>query len=91
MDNAKPSEPRLGKYAFLIHPTSLEDLFASGPLSFSEFTANQRKNWERWIASWSQRRYEPGVAFHQPVIRSHAGGYAEGATAPNERLVARNF
>lgn len=78
MVNARTSEACLGKYAFLIHPTSLEDLFASGPLSFSDFTANQRRNWERWIASWSQRRYEPGVAFHQPAIRSHAGGYAEG-------------
>ncbi|HTT39743.1 MAG TPA: hypothetical protein VMH32_19010 [Burkholderiales bacterium] len=72
------SEPCLGKYAFLIHPTSLEDLFASGPTAFSRFTPGQRQNWERWIASWSQRRYEPGVAYHLPVLRSLAGGYVEG-------------
>jgi predicted amino acid dehydrogenase len=78
MDKTKSTEACLGKFAFLIHPTSLEDLYASGPKSFSEFTAAQRQKWEAWIASWSQRRYEPGIAYHLPALRSRAGGYAEG-------------
>lgn len=78
MEPTRLSEPCLGRYAFLIHPTSLEDLYASGPTAFSRFTPGQRQNWERWIASWSQRRYEPGIAYHLPVLRSQAGGYVEG-------------
>lgn len=78
MDKTERSGPCLGRYAFLIHPTSLEDLFASGPMAFSGFTAHQRQNWERWVASWSQRRYEPGIAYHLPVLCSQAGGYVEG-------------
>jgi predicted amino acid dehydrogenase len=78
MDNPNPSGPCLGRYAFLIHPTSLEDLYASGPTAFSRFTPTQRERWERWIASWSQRRYEPGIAYHLPALHSRAGGYVEG-------------
>jgi len=78
MDTTKQAEPCLGRYAFLIHPTSSEDLYASGPSAFANLTARQRANWERWIASWSQRRYEPGIAYHLPVLRSRAGGYVEG-------------
>ena len=78
MDSMKPSEPCLGRYAFLIHPTSLEDLYSSGPGTFANLTPRQRQNWEQWIASWSQRRYEPGIAYHLPVLRSQAGGYVEG-------------
>jgi predicted amino acid dehydrogenase len=68
----------LGRFGFLIHPTTADDLYASGPVSLSEMSARQRGNWERWIASWSERHYEPGVAYHLPKICSQAGGYAEG-------------
>jgi predicted amino acid dehydrogenase len=78
MDVPNLSEPCLGKFAFLIHPTSLEDLYASGPIELTKLTPRQRENWERWISSWSQRRYEPGIAYHLPVLRSQAGGYVEG-------------
>jgi predicted amino acid dehydrogenase len=78
MDKPKSAEQCLGRYAFLIHPTSLEDLYASGPAAFSGLTPTQRQRWERWIASWSQRRYEPGIAYHLPALHSRAGGYVEG-------------
>lgn len=68
----------LGKYAFLIHPTTSDDLYTSGPASFRDLTLAQRHNWERWIASWSQRHYEPGIVYHLPAVHSRAGGYAEG-------------
>jgi predicted amino acid dehydrogenase len=78
MDNISPSEHCLGKYAFLIHPTSAKDLYESGPPEFCDLAPMQRKNWEQWIASWSRRHYDPGIAYHLPAIHSKMGGYAEG-------------
>jgi predicted amino acid dehydrogenase len=68
----------LGRFAFLIHPTSLEDLHESGPSAFARLAPGRRQRWERWIASWSQRRYEPGIAYHLPALHSRAGGHVEG-------------
>ena len=68
----------LGKFAFLIHPTEFDDLIACQPPAFDGFDEAQRENWRDWLASWSSRRFEPGVVYHLPAIRSKQGGYAEG-------------
>ncbi len=68
----------LGRYAFLIHPTSLDELHLSAPPCFDHFSAEQRAGWCDWIGSWSARHYEPGIAYHLPAMHSRAGGYVEG-------------
>jgi predicted amino acid dehydrogenase len=73
-----PRGPCLGKFAFLIHPTTLDDLHLSGPPAFDQFAPSERAGWQDWIASWSAHHYEPGIAYHLPAIHSRAGGYAEG-------------
>ena len=78
MDRKPPPEPCIGRFAFLIHPTCLDDLYACGPGAFARLTAGQQINWQRWITSWSQRHHEPGIAYHLPSMRSHAGGFVEG-------------
>jgi predicted amino acid dehydrogenase len=78
MDIKSHSEQCLGKFAFLIHPTSTADLYESGPPEFRTLDGAQRENWEQWIGSWSRRHYNPGIAYHLPAIRSKTGGYAEG-------------
>jgi predicted amino acid dehydrogenase len=74
----EPHGPCLGKFAFLIHPTTLNELYDSGPPAFDQFTSVQRAAWQDWIASWSAHHYEPGIAYHLPAMHSCAGGYAEG-------------
>jgi predicted amino acid dehydrogenase len=71
-------EPCRGKFAFLIHPTTLDDLYLSAPPAFEQFAPAERAGWQDWIASWSARHYEPGIAYHLPALHSRAGGYAEG-------------
>jgi predicted amino acid dehydrogenase len=78
MQSVTPAEPCLGKYAFLIHPTSAEDLHDSAPHGFKALGETEWDNWVEWISSWSERHYGPGVAYHLPVLRSKAGGFAEG-------------
>lgn len=67
-----------GKFVFLIHPTEFEDLITCQPPAFDYFTESQDKTWRDWLASWSAKRYEPGVVYHMPAFRSAQGGYAEG-------------
>lgn len=69
--------PCLGKFAFLIHPTTLDDLYLSAPPAFDRFAPEERAGWQDWIASWSARHYAPGIAYHLPALHSRAGGYAE--------------
>jgi predicted amino acid dehydrogenase len=76
--HAKQPEICLGKYAFLMHPPSPEDLFDSGPEGFDRLSPECRAKWEKWVASWSERHYKPGIAYYLPKLRSRAGGYAEG-------------
>ncbi len=68
----------LGRFAFLIHYTEIDDILLSGPPGFAELDQDGRERWVRWMKSWSTRRYDPGVAHHMPAIHSKAGGYAEG-------------
>lgn len=66
------------KFAFLAHPTSMEDLYSSGPPGLSELSPEHRRNWESWIASWSAQNYDPGVFHHVPSLRSRADVTTEG-------------
>lgn len=75
---APDSEKRLGKFAFLIHPTEFDDLINCQPPAFDFFDAEQEQQWRQWLASWVGKRYEPGVVYHISKIRSKQGGYAEG-------------
>lgn len=72
------NEQKLGKFAFLIHPTEYDDLLRIMPPSFKTYSDQQRAAWKDWMNSWFSKRYEPGVAYHLPCIRSKAGGYSEG-------------
>lgn len=78
MKNLKINESCLGKYAFLVHPPSLEDLYLIAPHGFEKLSELEWANWVEWISSWSERHYEPGVVYHLPTLYSRAGGYAEG-------------
>ena len=78
MQNQMYKESCLGKYAFLMHPTSSEDLHLSAPNGFDQFSEKEWANWVDWISTWSERHYGPGVAYHLPELRSKSGGYAEG-------------
>ena len=69
----------LGRYAFLIHPTTFEDVIqTSVSPAFERYDERQMSAWAEWLTVFSRKCYEPGVAYHLPVLRSKAGGYAEG-------------
>lgn len=78
MQNTKANGTCLGKYAFLIHPITIEDLYDCGPTGFNDFNESEWNNWKEWVSSWAERLYEPGVAYHLPKLHSKTGGYAEG-------------
>jgi acetylornithine/succinyldiaminopimelate/putrescine aminotransferase/predicted amino acid dehydrogenase len=68
----------LGRFAFLIHYTELDDILFSGPPEFARLDSESKKCWFDWLQSWSRRRHDPGVACHVPVLNSATGGYVEG-------------
>jgi predicted amino acid dehydrogenase len=72
------SERRLGKFVFFVHPTEFDDLVRSQPPAFDYFTPDQKEAWHAWLTSWCAKRYDPGVVYHMPALRSKQGGYAEG-------------
>ncbi|MEH6435614.1 aminotransferase class III-fold pyridoxal phosphate-dependent enzyme [Massilia sp. DD77] len=82
---------RLGSFAFLIHPTSSEDLLNIMPRSIIDLDEPHKKEFEDWMASWFSRRYEPAPVFHAPRIESKLGGYVEGwliaCPLPPERMM----
>ena len=82
---------RLGSFAFLIHPTSSEDLLNIMPRSIIDLDEPHKKEFEEWMASWFARRYEPAPVFHAPRIESKLGGYVEGwliaCPLPPERMM----
>lgn len=75
---ASPSEKCLGKFAFLIHPTEVDDILRIMPASLKYFSESQKQSFVEWVESWCSRRNDPGIAYHMPAIRSKQGGYAEG-------------
>jgi acetylornithine/succinyldiaminopimelate/putrescine aminotransferase/predicted amino acid dehydrogenase len=82
----------LGRYAFLIHPTTFEDVVLNSiSPSFDRYDARQMAAWADYLATFTKTCYEPGIAYHLPVLRSKAGGYAEGwliscGLTPNQML-----
>jgi acetylornithine/succinyldiaminopimelate/putrescine aminotransferase/predicted amino acid dehydrogenase len=68
----------LGKFAFLIHYTEMDDLVLTGPPGFAHLDSALKERWTEWMRSWSARRFDAGVACHVPAIHSKKGGYAEG-------------
>ncbi len=74
----RAGERCLGRFAFLIHPTEFDDLLKCQPPAFELFDGLQQEKWRAWLASWSARRYAPGVAYHLPALHSRRGGYVEG-------------
>lgn len=73
-----PSEKCLGKFAFLIHPTEIDDILRIMPASLKHFSEDQKQEFVSWIEKWCSRSSDPGIAYHMPAIRSKLGGYAEG-------------
>ncbi|MBM3117041.1 aminotransferase class III-fold pyridoxal phosphate-dependent enzyme [Jeongeupia naejangsanensis] len=82
---------RLGSFAFLIHPTSAEDLLNIMPRSIIDLNESHKLEFQQWMASWFSRRYEPAPVFHAPRIKSKLGGYVEGwliaCPLPPERMI----
>jgi acetylornithine/succinyldiaminopimelate/putrescine aminotransferase/predicted amino acid dehydrogenase len=89
--NAAAPAERLGSFAFLIHPTSADDLLNIMPRSIIELDEPHRKEFQQWMASWFSRRYEPAPVFHAERIESKLGGYVEGwliaCPLPPERMM----
>lgn len=71
---------RLGRFAFLIHYTEVDDILLSGPPGFADgdFGPESRARWTEWMQSWSARRFDAGIACHIPVVNSGLGGFVEG-------------
>lgn len=82
---------RLGSFAFLIHPTSADDLLNIMPQAIIDLDEPHRKEFQQWMASWFARRYEPAPVFHAERIESKLGGYVEGwliaCPLPPERMM----
>ncbi|WP_432719543.1 aminotransferase class III-fold pyridoxal phosphate-dependent enzyme [Jeongeupia wiesaeckerbachi] len=82
---------RLGSFAFLIHPTSAEDLLNIMPRSIIDLDESHKREFQQWMASWFSRRFEPAPVFHAPRIASKLGGYVEGwliaCPLPPERMI----
>lgn len=88
-----PAEPgeRRGRFAFLIHPTSAEDLIDIMPRAIIDLAPPDRQAFQRWMQSWFERRYEPAPVFHAERIASRQGGHVEGwliaCPLPPERML----
>ena len=89
--NISSGEKKLGSFAFLIHPTSDEDLFNIMPSSLIGLDKLHRREFQQWMQSWFSKRYEPAPVFHAKKIRSKSGGYVEGwliaCPLPPERMM----
>lgn len=70
----------LGRFAFLIHYTEVDDILLSGPPGFNDplIDPAQATRWTDWMRSWAERRFDAGVACHIPAIQSKLGGFVEG-------------
>ena len=71
-------EPRLGSFAFLIHPTTTGDLIDIMPESIGRLHPEHQESMLKWMESWFARHHEPAPVFHAPAIRSKRGGIVEG-------------
>ena len=82
---------RLGSFAFLIHPTSSDDLLNIMPRSIIDLEPLHKAEFQEWMSSWFTRRYEPAPVFHAARIESKLGGYVEGwliaCPLPPERMM----
>lgn len=86
-----PTQEKLGSFAFLIHPTSDEDLLNIMPRSIIALTEPHKSEFQNWMQSWFSKRYEPAPVFHAAKIQSALGGYVEGwliaCPLPPERMM----
>lgn len=73
-----PTQEKLGSFAFLIHPTSDEDLLNIMPRSILALVEPHKSEFQAWMQSWFSKRYEPAPVFHAAKIQSALGGYVEG-------------
>jgi len=71
-------EKRRGSFAFLIHPTDDDVLYATLPAEFAQLDPTRKASWRAWMATWFKRMHEPEAVYHLPALRSRQGGYVEG-------------
>jgi len=85
------AEEKLGSFAFLIHPTSVDDLVNIMPRAIIDLEEPHKSEFQAWMQSWFARRYDPAPVFHAKKIRSKLGGYVEGwliaCPLPPERMM----
>ncbi|TKC87783.1 aminotransferase class III-fold pyridoxal phosphate-dependent enzyme [Trinickia terrae] len=89
--DADATEKKLGSFAFLIHPTSIDDLVNIMPRSIIDLEEPHKSEFQAWMQSWFAKRYDPAPVFHAKKIRSKLGGYVEGwliaCPLPPERMM----
>ena len=68
----------VGKFAFLMHPTSLEDLIRALPSSMSCYSRKQKEQFSNRLFDWAYKDLSPGICYHLPYFDSEDGGYIEG-------------
>lgn len=77
-DDLQPFGPKLGTFAFLLHPTTDLDAIECFPGGLSAFPQAEQERVKAWIKEFKGVDAMAHPTFHIPVLQSKSGGYVEG-------------
>jgi acetylornithine/succinyldiaminopimelate/putrescine aminotransferase/predicted amino acid dehydrogenase len=71
----------LGRFAFLLHPTTDESVNGDGVVESLDLAADERRFMQDWLAEfseWAKPDLDTGITYHARRIHNAAGDYVEG-------------